>query len=51
MKNRKIRVIFRPEKKEIHTSVKTPLKEVIKRAGIKINFPCGGKGICGKIGT
>jgi len=51
MKNRKIRVIFQPEKKEIHTSVKTPLKEAIKRAGIKINFPCGGKGICGKIGT
>ena len=48
MKDRKVRVIFRPEKKEILTSVKTPLKEAIKRAGIKINFPCGGKGICGK---
>ncbi|GAI38133.1 unnamed protein product, partial [marine sediment metagenome] len=48
MKDRKVRVIFQPEKKEILTSIKTPLKEAIKKAGIKINFPCGGKGICGK---
>jgi len=41
MKNRKIRIIFPPEKKEIHTSIKTPLKEAIKRAGIKIDFPGG----------
>ncbi|MFQ5834688.1 MAG: ASKHA domain-containing protein [bacterium] len=48
MKNRKVRVIFRPEKKEILTSIRTPIKEAIKKAGIKVNYPCGGKGICGK---
>jgi uncharacterized 2Fe-2S/4Fe-4S cluster protein (DUF4445 family) len=48
MQDRKVRVIFRPEKKEIITSIKTSLKELIKKAGIKVNFPCGGKGICGK---
>ncbi|MFQ6066666.1 MAG: ASKHA domain-containing protein [bacterium] len=48
MKDRKVRVIFRPEKKEIITSIKTSLKELIKKTGIKVNFPCGGKGICGK---
>ncbi len=48
MKDNNVRVVFQPEKKEILTPIKTPLKEAIKKAGIKVNFPCGGKGICGK---
>jgi len=48
MKNRKVRVVFQPERKEILTSIKTPIREAIEKAGVKINFPCGGKGICGK---
>ncbi|MBU1290736.1 2Fe-2S iron-sulfur cluster binding domain-containing protein, partial [bacterium] len=37
-----------PDKKNIEVNEGTTILEALKRAGININTPCGGKGICGK---
>jgi len=43
-----VKVTFLPDKKNIEVNEGTTILEALKRAGININTPCGGKGICGK---
>jgi len=42
------KVVFLPEKKEVWVLKGTSILEAALKAGIPINSPCGGKGICGK---
>ncbi|MEG3069170.1 MAG: 2Fe-2S iron-sulfur cluster-binding protein [Syntrophaceticus schinkii] len=46
MKNCKI--IFCPMNKEIEIPVGTPLKKAMDIAELDFDFPCGGRGRCGK---
>ncbi|MBU1428761.1 DUF4445 domain-containing protein [bacterium] len=43
-----VKITFLPDKKNIEVNEGTTILEALKRAGININTPCGGKGICGK---
>ena len=43
-----IKITFLPDKKNIEVNKGTTELEALKRAGINIDNPCGGKGICGK---
>lgn len=47
-KKRKVAVTFCPGEKRILASIGTNLREVIIKTAIGMNFPCGGKGVCGK---
>lgn len=42
------KVTFLPDHKEIEIKEKTLLLDALEEAGINIDTPCGGKGICGK---
>ena len=48
MRSKKVNVVFPDWQKTICVTSGTRLKEALKRARVQINFPCGGKGICGK---
>ncbi len=48
MRGWKAKIIFPECQKTIYVTSGTSLKEALKKARIQINFPCGGKGICGK---
>ena len=43
-----IKIIFLPDKKNITVNEGTTILEALESAGINIDTPCGGKGICGK---
>ena len=43
-----IKIIFLPDKKNIEVNKGTTALEALEKAGINIDTPCGGKGICGK---
>jgi len=43
-----VKITFLPDKKNIEVNEGTTILEALKRAGINIDTPCGGKGICGK---
>ncbi|PJB56182.1 MAG: hypothetical protein CO097_05925, partial [Candidatus Infernicultor aquiphilus] len=43
-----LKITFLPDKKNIEVSQGTTALEALERAGINIDTPCGGKGICGK---
>ncbi|MBE3126659.1 MAG: DUF4445 domain-containing protein [Candidatus Atribacteria bacterium] len=43
-----IKIDFLPDKKNIKVNEGTTILEALERAGINIDTPCGGKGICGK---
>ena len=43
-----VKITFLPDKKNIEVNEGTTILEALKRAGININTPCGGKGLCGK---
>jgi len=43
-----IKITFLPDKKNIEVNEGTTILEALKRVGINIDTPCGGKGICGK---
>ena len=43
-----IKTEFLPSGKVIQVKQGTPLREAAETAGIKLRFPCGGKGLCGK---
>jgi len=43
-----VRITFYPEGKTILASMGTTLREVIQKAQTGMNFPCGGRGLCGK---
>jgi len=43
-----IKITFLPDKKNIKVDKGTTILEAMERAGISIDTPCGGKGICGK---
>lgn len=43
-----IKITFLPDEKNIEVNKGTTILEALKRAGINIGTPCGGKGICGK---
>ncbi len=43
-----IKVSFQPEGREVYVLPETPIIEAAARAGLVIDSPCGGKGICGK---
>ena len=43
-----IKITFLPDKKNIEVNKGTTILETLERAGISIDTPCGGKGICGK---
>lgn len=45
------RVNFPQEKKTVHVLSGTPLIEALQRAGIILEYPCGGNGTCGKCGV
>ncbi len=42
------KVTFQPTNKELEIPVGTPLKEAMDLAGLDFDFPCGGRGKCGK---
>jgi len=42
------KITFLPDKKNIEVYEGTTILEALKRAGINIDTPCGGKGTCGK---
>lgn len=48
MRGRKVKIVFPEWQKTTYITSGTSLKEALKKARIQINFPCGGKGICGK---
>ena len=48
MRDCKAKIIFPEFQKTISVTLGTSLKEALKKTKIQINFPCGGKGICGK---
>jgi len=48
MRGRKVKIVFPEWQKTTYVTSGTSLKEALKKARIQINFPCGGKGICGK---
>ncbi|MHC2995003.1 MAG: DUF4445 domain-containing protein [Candidatus Atribacteria bacterium] len=43
-----IKITFLPDKKNIEVNKGTTILKAMERAGISIDTPCGGKGICGK---
>ena len=43
-----IRITFLPDEKNIEVNKGTSILEALEKAGISIDTPCGGKGICGK---
>jgi len=43
-----IKITFLPDEKNIEVNKGTSILEALKKAGISIDTPCGGKGICGK---
>jgi len=43
-----IKIAFLPDKKNIKVNEGTTILEALESIGIRINTPCGGKGICGK---
>ena len=43
-----IKITFLPDEKNIEVNKGTSILEVLEKAGISIDTPCGGKGICGK---
>jgi len=43
-----LKITFLPDKKNIEVNKATTALEALERAGINIDTPCGGKGICGK---
>lgn len=43
-----LKITFLPDKKNIEVNKGTAALEALERAGINIDTPCGGKGICGK---
>ncbi|MEA2087594.1 MAG: ASKHA domain-containing protein [Candidatus Caldatribacteriota bacterium] len=43
-----IKITFLPDKKNIEANEGITVLEALERAGINIDTPCGGKGICGK---
>jgi len=43
-----IKITFLPDKKNIKVNEGTTILEALEKAGMNINTPCGGKGICGK---
>lgn len=43
-----LKITFLPDKKNIEVNKGTTALEALERAGINIDTPCGGKGICGK---
>lgn len=43
-----IKITFLPDKKNIEVNKGTTILKALERAGISIDTPCGGKGICGK---
>ncbi len=43
-----IKVAFQPEGREVYVLPETPIIEAAARAGLVIDSPCGGKGVCGK---
>ena len=43
-----LKITFLPDKKNIEVNQGTTALEALERAGINIDTPCGGKGICGK---
>ena len=43
-----LKITFLPDKKNIEVNKGTTTLEALERAGINIDTPCGGKGICGK---
>jgi len=43
-----LKITFLPDKKNIKADKGTTILEAMERAGISIDTPCGGKGICGK---
>jgi len=47
MRNQAV-VTFQPERKAISVPIGTSLQDAISKAGIDMEFPCGGHGICGK---
>ena len=44
-----LKITFLPDKKNIAVNKGTTALEALGRAGINIDTPCGGKGICGKL--
>jgi len=43
-----IKITFLPDKKNIEANEGITVLEALERAGVNIDTPCGGKGICGK---
>jgi uncharacterized 2Fe-2S/4Fe-4S cluster protein (DUF4445 family) len=43
-----LKITFLPDKKDIEVNKGTTALEALERAGINIDTPCSGKGICGK---
>lgn len=43
-----IKITFLPDEKNIEVNKGTSILEALEKAGISIDTPCGGKGICGK---
>ena len=43
-----IKITFLPDKKNIKVNKGTTILEALEKAGISIDTPCGGNGICGK---
>src|SRR3990172_2302452 len=43
-----VKVIFEPEGRSVFVLPGTPLIEAAGRAGIVLDTPCGGRGVCGK---
>jgi len=48
MKKELLKITFLPEKKTISVQKGTTILQALGKAGIHIDIPCGGEGICGK---
>ena len=46
--SRTVTATFQPSGKSIEVPVGTRLQDVLSQAGIDLDHPCGGRGICGK---
>lgn len=48
MKVGDVTVKFQPSGKVVHVASGAPMREATARAGVLLDFPCGGQGTCGK---
>lgn len=48
MSEKQVRVTFQPQGRTVHVLPGTKLLEAAARAGLTIDTPCGGAGVCGK---